>query len=105
MNTLAYPGGRNQGIKSELGRISISLRRWDDRLRVIPQTERSEAASIDPLDPVQKEWQDLMCEDLFRGVTLTFEDHPTAYYAAIAENLIQVADKIVDLRPRVDAVS
>ena len=94
-NLFASAGG---GVKRELTRITTLLQRWDDRLVVLEegpgrhQLHGPEEVFVDPEDPVHKEWRNLLTNELTKGA----DDDPIV----LAENLIQVALKVVDLRQR-----
>jgi hypothetical protein len=61
MNRFASDGS---GVKSDLVRTSALLRRWDERVPVIPRTERCTESGLDPTDPIHKKWDALIRNEL-----------------------------------------
>jgi hypothetical protein len=52
------------GVKADLVRTSALLRRWDERVPVIPRTERCSESGLNPTDPICKKWDALIRNEL-----------------------------------------
>jgi hypothetical protein len=109
MHMLAHSAEKNERLKAELARSEGPLRGWGKSLpffdskvaRRGDEQMHCPGGGVDGKDPIHKEFRRLMLEELLEGVEPRKNEYdPTFYYAALAENLIRVADSVVGLQPR-----